>query len=181
MGDSGRGRPRGRAFRGRRLVPYSCRARRPRGARISSYHSPGDVEEASSDDSTQPPSHPWEPPCAANTLVAEPDSVTLPIIRPEPDRVQIGTFINSVYFIRPAQNKHILILKYIWLFHHMVTRYYCYLCHTGVNAPTEPNRVTSPTIEAEHARVQTSIVHNQAYFFHILNIHIMVVTIGMLG
>ncbi|KAG6722725.1 hypothetical protein I3842_03G174300 [Carya illinoinensis] len=90
VGDSGRGRPRGRAFRGRRLVPYSCRARRPRGARISSYHSPGDVEEASSDDSTQPPSHPWEPPCAANTLVAEPDSVTLPIIRPEPDRVQIG-------------------------------------------------------------------------------------------
>ncbi|XP_042942882.1 uncharacterized protein LOC122277064 [Carya illinoinensis] len=152
VGASGRGRSRGRAFRGRRLVPYSCRARRPRGAQISSYHSPEDVDEASSDDSTQPPSHPWEPPCAATTLVAEPDSVTSPIIRPEPDRVQIGVNASTEPNRVPSPNLEAEPAR----------------VQTSVDIPTEPNLVTSPNIEAEPASCQigedipTEPVVNQA-------------------
>ncbi|KAG6707740.1 hypothetical protein I3842_06G047100 [Carya illinoinensis] len=71
-----RGRGRGRGNRPRRLVPYSSRARVPRGAIISSYHSPRDGVESSSDDSTQPPSQVWE------------TSPSFPILQPEPSRAE---------------------------------------------------------------------------------------------
>ncbi|XP_042963797.1 uncharacterized protein LOC122297717 [Carya illinoinensis] len=152
MGASVRGRARGRGFRGRRLVPYSCRARRPRGVRISSYHSPGDVDEASSDDSTQPPSHPWEPPCATTPLEPEPRGVTSPSPLPELHRDQI---IVDAHTEPNRVTGHTMPPE-------------CPVDRVGVDAPTEPNIVISFHIELEPTGVQigedtpTGTVQNQA-------------------
>ncbi|XP_042954580.1 circumsporozoite protein-like [Carya illinoinensis] len=63
MGESARGRGYRRGIRARRFAPYQSRMRGPRGAKITSYHSHSEADQSGSDDSTQPPSHPWEQPC----------------------------------------------------------------------------------------------------------------------
>ncbi|XP_042964627.1 uncharacterized protein LOC122298846 [Carya illinoinensis] len=62
MGESARGRGYRRGIRARRFVPYHSRVRGPRGTRIASYHSHSEPDQSGSDDSTQPPSQPWETP-----------------------------------------------------------------------------------------------------------------------
>ncbi|XP_042974305.1 uncharacterized protein LOC122305925 [Carya illinoinensis] len=94
MAESSQGRGAGRRSRGRRFVPYSTRARRPRGVRISSYHSPpNDNNESGSDDSTQPPSHPWEPPCPIPMPPPEPDREPSPVREPLPTGENIVTIV----------------------------------------------------------------------------------------
>ncbi|XP_042972229.1 uncharacterized protein LOC122304190 [Carya illinoinensis] len=78
-GPSTRGGGRLRGFRARRHVPYSARHNRPRGAKISSYHSPEDCNQSSSDDSTQPPS----PPPSTNPI-----PTPAPVREPSPVRAQ---------------------------------------------------------------------------------------------
>lgn len=63
IGESSRGRGTGRGIHDRRYVTYSYRARRPREVHIASYHSPSEADQSGSDESTQPPSQPWEPLC----------------------------------------------------------------------------------------------------------------------
>ena len=94
MEESSRGRGAGRRARGRRFVPYSCRARQPRGVRISSYHSPSlEDNESGSDDLTQPPSHPWEPPCPIPMPPPEPDREPSPVREPLPTGENIVTIV----------------------------------------------------------------------------------------
>ncbi|XP_042971138.1 uncharacterized protein LOC122303422 isoform X2 [Carya illinoinensis] len=86
IGEGSRGRGARRGFRGRRFVPYSSRARRPRGVRIAEYHSPSNEDhEVGSDDSTQPPSHPWEPPCPISMPPTEPSRGPSPVREPPPN------------------------------------------------------------------------------------------------
>ncbi|XP_042969119.1 uncharacterized protein LOC122301810 [Carya illinoinensis] len=73
-GPSSRGGGRLRGIRARRHVPYSARHNRPRGAKISSYHSPEEGNQSSSDDSTQPPSPP-----PANILIPTPAPIREPL------------------------------------------------------------------------------------------------------
>ena len=69
-GPSSRGGGRLRGLRGgRRYIPYSGRHIRPRGAKLSSYHSTEECNQSSSDDSTQPPS---PPPCVVATHAPQP-------------------------------------------------------------------------------------------------------------
>ncbi|KAG6691929.1 hypothetical protein I3842_10G086200 [Carya illinoinensis] len=86
IGEGSRGRGARRGFRGQRFVPYSSRARRPRGVRIAEYHSPlNEDHEVGSDDSTQPPSHPWEPPCPISMPPPEPSRGPSPVREPPPN------------------------------------------------------------------------------------------------
>ncbi|KAF5465369.1 hypothetical protein F2P56_015382 [Juglans regia] len=72
---------------------------------ISSYHSPREADQASSDDETQPPSHPWEPPCANPILEAKANREPSPRGEPEPDRVQNGENVSSVPVVNQAQTR----------------------------------------------------------------------------
>ncbi|XP_042939345.1 uncharacterized protein LOC122274368 [Carya illinoinensis] len=81
-GPSSRGGGRIRGIRARRHVPYSARHNRPWGAKISSYHSPEECNQESSDDSTQPPS----PPPSTNPI-----PTPAPIREPSPVREQSPT------------------------------------------------------------------------------------------
>ncbi|XP_041019914.1 uncharacterized protein LOC121261552 [Juglans microcarpa x Juglans regia] len=98
-GESSRGKGVGRGVQARRFVPYSCRARRPRGVRINSYHSStSDADKSGSDDSTQPPSHPWEPPCPIHQPPPHANIESSLVREPEPNREDIGTIIICVLF-----------------------------------------------------------------------------------
>ncbi|XP_035540948.1 uncharacterized protein LOC108989616 [Juglans regia] len=100
--ESFRGRGAARGIRARRFVPYTCRARRPRGARIASYHSTGsDADPSGSDDSTQPPSHPWEPPCPPPMPPPGPNRESSPVIEPLPN----GDNIDVTAPTMPAANQ----------------------------------------------------------------------------
>ncbi|XP_042982960.1 uncharacterized protein LOC122312424 isoform X2 [Carya illinoinensis] len=82
MGESARGRGYRRGIRARRFVPYHSRVRGPRGTRIASYHSHSEPDQSGSDDSTQPPSQPWEPPCSNPMPPPE------PIREPPPETIR---------------------------------------------------------------------------------------------
>lgn len=72
-----------RGISARGLVPYSHRASRPRGAHLSSYHSSEEAaDQGNSDDSTQPPSQPWEPTCVNPIPPPAPIQEPLPIREP---------------------------------------------------------------------------------------------------
>ncbi|KAF5472346.1 hypothetical protein F2P56_009070 [Juglans regia] len=79
LGPSSRGRGRLQGTRGRRYIPYSAHHIRPRGVKISSYHSTEECNQSSSDDSTQPPS---PPPCA------NPNHAPKPIQEPPPNAME---------------------------------------------------------------------------------------------
>ncbi|XP_041016233.1 uncharacterized protein LOC121258759 [Juglans microcarpa x Juglans regia] len=79
-GLSSRGGGRLRGLRGaRRYIPYSGRHIRPRGTKLSSYHTTEECNQSSSDDSTQPPS---PPPCVVPSHAPE------PIQEPPPNTVE---------------------------------------------------------------------------------------------
>lgn len=76
MGDSGRGRARGRGIRGKvRWTRPLSRVGRPRGTKISEFP----------DDLTQPLSHPCEPACVDPILEPEPNNEPIPSRQPETD------------------------------------------------------------------------------------------------
>ena len=88
MGESARGRGYRRGIRARRFAPYQSRMRGPRGAKIASYHSHSEADQSGSDDSTQPPSHPWEPPCPNPLPPPEPIREPPPETRRAPSPVR---------------------------------------------------------------------------------------------
>ena len=89
-----RGKGVGRGIRAKRFVPYLTRANRPRGVSINSYHSSSsDADHSGSDDSTQPPSRPWEPPCPIPQPPPHANRESLPVREPEPNREDIGMVV----------------------------------------------------------------------------------------
>ncbi|XP_042939373.1 circumsporozoite protein-like [Carya illinoinensis] len=94
MAGPSRGRGGRRGFCGRRFEPYATRAHRPRGVRIAKYHSPPNEDhESGSDDSTQPPSHPWEPPCPISMPPPEPSREPSPVREPPPNGDNIALVV----------------------------------------------------------------------------------------
>lgn len=95
IGESSRGRGAGRGICGHRYVTYSCRARRPRRVHIASYHSPSEADQLSSNESTQPPSQPWEPLCRIPMAPHKPNREPSFVREPPPNGDNISMVVST--------------------------------------------------------------------------------------